>query len=148
MGTELKTLGLLSDRKRTSSGWTGFLDRAAQKRVHDLVSRHGLDGLADGSPSQMLEEPCEFCKARDAQSPEIPPADELASKYPNESVGRNPCGVAQTSDQSEKDTAQPLGEPNQGGASSFHQTEDIGSPRWIENQEDQDRVDSFKKDAE
>ena len=148
VGTELKTLGLLSDRKRTSLGWAGFLDRATQKRIHELVSRHGLDGIADGSPSQMLEEPCEFCKARDAQSPESSPDKIPTSRVNNGEKDPNPLGDTQTSVQSEKDATQPLGEPNSGGAPSFPQTEDIGSPRWIESQEDQDWVDNFKEDAE
>jgi hypothetical protein len=148
VGTALTNLKLFSARKRISSGCMGFLDRATRKRIHDLVSRHGMDGLADGLRSEMPGEPCEFCKARGAQSLECPPTDGSKGKLPTESADRKQDDVVQPSIQPQNDQTQSLDQPNLGGAQSSEQTDDIGSSRWIENQEDQERFDKFKKDAE
>jgi hypothetical protein len=148
VGGILTYFRLFPARKRVSSGCVGFLDRAARKLIHDLATRHGMGGLADSLPSEKLGDPCDFCKVRDLQSHEIPPTDGPASKLPTESADRKPFDDVQPSVQVEKDAAQPLFQPNFGDGQSFDQTEDIGSPRWIENEDDQKIVDKFKEDSE
>jgi hypothetical protein len=123
VGTALTSLGLFFARTRTSSGWEGCLDRAARKLVHDLVSRHGMDGFADYLPSEKPSEPCEFCKARESQSLETAPIEESTTELPIESAEHKPGDVLQASVQAEKDPAHPLVQPDLGGAQSSDETE-------------------------
>lgn len=126
----------------------GRLDRGAQKRIHELIARHGMDDLAVCLPSEKPWEPCDFCEIRDPQSPKIPPTDGTTSNLPTDSAGGNPCDVVPPQVQPEKDLEQPLVEPNIVGAPSLQHTEDFGRRGWIENQDDQDLVDKLKKECE
>jgi hypothetical protein len=125
IGTALKSLGLFSARKRVSSGYMGYLDRNVLKRIHDLVSRHGMDFLFDGLPSEKSGEPCDFCKARNAQSPEVPPSIET-----------------------QKDPPQSHVQPDLGVAQASHETEDIGSSRGFETEGDRELRDRSTEDYE
>jgi hypothetical protein len=62
VGAVLTTLGF-TVRSRTNQGFLIWLDRAALKRVHDLMRLHSIDGLAACLPPQNTEGLCEFCKS-------------------------------------------------------------------------------------
>lgn len=123
VGAALTSLGLFFARTRTSSGWEGCLDRAARKLVHDLVSRHSMDGFAEYLPSEEPWEPCEFCKAPDSQSPENAPIEESTTELPIESAEHKPGDVLQASAEPEEDLASPLIQPDLGDGESFDETE-------------------------
>jgi hypothetical protein len=74
VGAVLTTLGFHT-RTRTNAGWVVWLDRGARKRLHEMVSRYGMDSLAPCFPSENAADACDLCKGMDRQSPEIPPAD-------------------------------------------------------------------------
>lgn len=57
----LKPFGFIN-RKRMNSGVVVVVDRAARKRIHDLLSRYGLSDLSAPPPAQALSAPCEFCR--------------------------------------------------------------------------------------
>jgi hypothetical protein len=143
VGTALTSLGLFPARNRISSGTVSCLDRAERKRIHDLVSRHGIEFLSDGLPSENPAVPCNFCEARDAQRPEMPPTEESMSKLPTESADGKPCDVVPPPIQPQEDPAQPLDPPDLGGAQSSHQAEDIGSCRWFETESDRELRDKL-----
>lgn len=65
----LKTFGFLN-RKRTNSGWVVLIDRAARKRIHELLSLYGVNNPSACLPSQVPSELCEFCKPQDPTEPE------------------------------------------------------------------------------
>lgn len=56
----LRPFGFVN-RKRTMSGWVVLVDRAARKRLHDLLWLHGLNSLPNCHPIQSPSEQCEFC---------------------------------------------------------------------------------------
>jgi hypothetical protein len=70
VGAVLTTLGFHA-RTRTNAGWVLWLDRGARKRIHEMVSRYGIDGLS----SEHAAGECDFCDGLGRQRPEIPPAD-------------------------------------------------------------------------
>jgi hypothetical protein len=74
VGAVLTTLGFHT-RTRTNAGWVVWLDRGARKRIHEMVSRYGMDGLASSLPAENAADACDICKGMDQQHPEIPPAD-------------------------------------------------------------------------
>lgn len=80
VGTVLKTYAFL--KKRTKKGWAIPLDRAARKRVHELISRYGVDVPSGCFPSQELEEACEFCKAQHPEHSEASESIESAGDPP------------------------------------------------------------------
>jgi hypothetical protein len=147
-GSALTSLGLFSARNRVSSGTVGCLDRAERKRIHDLVSRHGMDFLSESIPSEKPGERCDSCKARNAQSPEVPPTDESISKLPTESADCKPCDVVPPSIETQKDPPQSHVQPDLGVAQASHETEDIGSSRWFETESDRELRDRLNEDTE
>jgi hypothetical protein len=89
VGAVLTTLGFLN-RDRTNSGWVVWLDRGARKRIHELISLYGVDGLAPVLSAKKPWKVCDFCKGQDGQRPEIPPADGSTSRPSTEGAGRDP----------------------------------------------------------
>ena len=75
VGAVLTTLGFHT-RTRTNAGWVLWLDRGVRKRIHEMVSRYGIDGLLSCLPSENAAEACDMCKDLDRDGPEIPPAAE------------------------------------------------------------------------
>jgi len=63
VGAALTALGILN-RKRTGLGWEIFLDRAGIKRIHELVSRYGLEHFRHHLSTDDIQE-CEFCTIDD-----------------------------------------------------------------------------------
>jgi hypothetical protein len=61
VGGVLTTFGLIN-RKRTSNGWIMGLSRAAEKRIHFLMSVYGIRSSADILKSPGSELTCEFCQ--------------------------------------------------------------------------------------
>jgi len=61
VGTVLTTLGF-HHRTRKNSGWVVWLDRNARRRIHELLTLHGVDVPTDDVPSKKYAENCEFCK--------------------------------------------------------------------------------------
>jgi len=112
VGRALTRLGLFAARNRISSGTVGSLDRAARKRIHELVSRYGIDGLANYLPSERPWERCEFCKVQDPQNAETATTDESTSKWSTEATDRNTFDVVQPPAQPEKDPAPSPVQPN------------------------------------
>ena len=74
VGAVLTTFGFLN-RDRTNSGWVVWLDRGARKRIHELISLYGVDGLVPVLSAKKPWKACDFCKGQDGQHPKIPPAD-------------------------------------------------------------------------
>jgi hypothetical protein len=77
VGTVLTTLGF-HHRTRKNSGFVVWLDRNARRRIHELSTLHGAEGLADSVPSSKWTEHCEFCKTSEPKPSEIQPGDEAA----------------------------------------------------------------------
>jgi len=126
----LKTFGFLN-RKRTNSGWVVQIDRAARKRIHELLSLYGVDSPAACLPSQAPNELCEFCQPQDPRNPEPPSIEHLARETSAEPGG--PSNLAST-----------ISEHSEHGELGEHKNDAEERPRrwgWIENQEDQDLVD-------
>lgn len=146
VGKALTSLGLFSTRNRISSGTVGCIDRSARKRIHDLVSRHEMYGLADCLSSEVSWELCNICKSRDARIPEVPSTGKSTNKLPAESAERNPSEPAQPRAKPEKDPAQSPVPPNSAEEHSFYQTDRIGSNRWFENEGDRDLRDRLNGD--
>jgi hypothetical protein len=81
VGNVLKTHEFL--KKRTKHGWVVLLNRAARKRVHELMSRYAVDVPAICFLSQELEEACEFCRAQPPEHSEAPESNESAGNRPD-----------------------------------------------------------------
>jgi hypothetical protein len=112
VGRALTRLGLFAARNRISSGTVGSLDRAARKRIHELVSRYGIAGLAHYLPSERPWERCEFCKVQDPQNAETATTDESTGKWSTEATDRKTLDVVQPPAQPEKDPAPSPAQPN------------------------------------
>jgi len=88
VGTVLKNYGFF--KKRTKRGWVISLDRAARKRVHELMSRCGVDVPSSCFPSRELEEACEFCKAQHGVHSEASESNESTGYPPAIKAEGNP----------------------------------------------------------
>jgi hypothetical protein len=152
VGIALTSLGLFSTRNRISLGTVGCLDRAARKRIHELVSRYGADGLADGLPSEKPWQRCELCEVQDPPNAETPTTDEstseleLCNEY-NELIDRHiyESGSKPPLKPEEGPTESPV-QPNSPEKQSFPETDRIGSNRWFENEGDRDLRDRLNDD--
>jgi hypothetical protein len=60
VSSALKTFGFVS-RRRTRAGWVVIVDRTARKRLHDLLSLHGVGSPLEGVAVEKPCKPCEFC---------------------------------------------------------------------------------------
>jgi len=56
----LKTFGFVN-RRRTKAGWVVIVDRAARKRLHELLLLYGVSSVLECLPPEKPGEPCEFC---------------------------------------------------------------------------------------
>jgi len=56
----LKTFGFVN-RRRTKAGWVVIVDRAARKRLHELLLLYGVSSVLECLPPEQPGEPCEFC---------------------------------------------------------------------------------------
>ena len=56
----LRTCGFV-DRKRTKNGWVVLIDRAARKRIHELLSLYGVNSPSSWCSHQESTKQCEFC---------------------------------------------------------------------------------------
>lgn len=64
VGAVLTSLGL-TKRQRTNTGWYVWLDRQAQKQIHELATAYGFDRCA-GAPTEKAIESCALCQNREA----------------------------------------------------------------------------------
>lgn len=60
VSSALKTFGFVN-RRRTRAGWVVIVDRAARKRLHELLLLYGVSSLSECLPFEQPGEPCEFC---------------------------------------------------------------------------------------
>jgi len=60
VSSALKTFGF-ANRRRTKAGWVVIVDRAARKRLHELLLLYGVSSVLECLPSEQPGEPCEFC---------------------------------------------------------------------------------------
>jgi len=56
----LKTFGFVN-RRRTKAGWVVIVDRAARKRLHELLLLYGVSSVLECLPPEQPGAPCEFC---------------------------------------------------------------------------------------
>ena len=129
VGAVLTTLGFRS-RTRTNSGWVVWLDRAARKRIHELMSTYGMDAPSAHLPSPELTEPCEFCKGEDLPGPNTSPAGPLASELTTEN---DPPGHETSPDGEHSERSERI---NGKGPSEF-------SNKFFESEEDRDLRDEM-----
>jgi hypothetical protein len=61
VGAALTSLGITT-RTRTNQGWLVWMNRDLQKRIHDLVARHGLDNEYF-LPHRLICQGCDLCDA-------------------------------------------------------------------------------------
>jgi ribosomal protein L34 len=130
----LKTFGFLN-RKRTNSGWVVLIDRAARKRVHELLSLYGVESPAACLPSQAPGELCEFCQPQDPTDPEPPLIKDAAKE-----ISTEPGAPA--------DLASTLREHGEHGERREHENEGeegLGSSKFIETPEDEATFNAIQK---
>jgi hypothetical protein len=126
-GGKLKLLGLYT--KRIDAKNRGLLlTDAARHLIHKLAWDCGVDETRD-------VQSCTYCKhfakvEEESKQPFVPGKGLLLSVQP------------------QGDQPQPVVQPNIGQPPSVDQGEDMRSPRWIENEDDQKLVDKLKKEAE
>lgn len=133
VGTVLKSFGFF--KKRTKRGWVIPLDRAARKRVHELISRYGVDVPSTCFPSRELEEACEFCKTQ------LPPHSEASES--NESTGYPPAtmAVGNPLEKHRREEKEEEIEDIKCRTAEEFEDEDAGIIEDIEEEEDIDRFD-------
>jgi hypothetical protein len=138
VGSALTRLGLFSGRNRISSGTVGYVDYAARKRIHDLVSRHGVDDLSGWLSSEVPTESCDICKSLDAQFSLISPPCQSTNNVPPDSEDDDPSDDAQSPSMPQMDPVNPPIHPISAAGQSPDETECIGSNRFFESEGDRE----------
>jgi hypothetical protein len=159
VGTVLKNYGFF--KKRTKRKWVISLDRAARKRVHELMSRYGVDVPSSCFPSRELEEACEFCKAQhgvhseDSESNDstgyppaakeavVNPLEELRSGEKEEEIEDIKCRTAEDFEDEDVGIIEDIEEEDIDRFDNEEEEEDIDR---FDNEEEEKDIDRFDED--
>jgi hypothetical protein len=87
VSSALKTFGFVK-RRRTEMGWVVIVDRAARKRLHELLLLHGVSSLSECLPREKAGEPCEFCRTLEKELASTIPVRNSATAGGYDSTGQ------------------------------------------------------------